>query len=66
MSRSAPICQTLKPLMRTRVRRLRYGVGADQRPVILNAEVLEAIRVPPPPVMGRDWNTTTSKIAVIH
>jgi hypothetical protein len=32
--------------MRTRVRRLRYGVGADQRPVILNTEVLEAIRVP--------------------
>jgi hypothetical protein len=52
MSRSAPICQTLKPLMGTRVRRLRSGVGADQRPGILNA-VLEAICVPPPPVMGQ-------------
>jgi hypothetical protein len=31
--------------------------------VILNA-VLEAIRVPPPPVMGCNWNATTSKIAV--
>ena len=39
--------------------------GAGQRPVILNV-VLEAIRVPPPPVMGRNWNATTSKIAVIH
>jgi hypothetical protein len=40
--------------------------GADQRPVILNTVVLEAIRVPPPPVMGRNWNTSTFKIAVIH
>ena len=66
MSRSAPICQTLKPLMRTRVRRLRYVVGVDQRPVILNTVVLEAICVPPPPVTGHNWNTTTSKTAVIH
>ena len=33
------------------------GVGADQRPVTLNA-VLEAIRVPPPPEMGRNWNAS--------
>jgi hypothetical protein len=33
---------------------------------VLNTVVLEAIRVPPPPVMGRNWNTTTSKIAVIR
>lgn len=43
----------------------RPGVGADQRPVILNA-VLEAIRVPPPPVVGCNWNATTSKTPVIH
>jgi|HubBroStandDraft_2_1064218.scaffolds.fasta_scaffold1083606_1 hypothetical protein len=43
----------------------RPGVGADQRPVMLNA-VLKATRLPPPPVMGRNWNATTSKIAVIH
>jgi hypothetical protein len=43
----------------------RPGVAADQRRVVLNA-VLEAIRLPPPPVMERISNATISKIAVIH
>jgi hypothetical protein len=51
--------------MRTRVRRLRSAVGADQRPGTLNA-VLEAIRVPPPPVPERNedriWSTGVQEL----
>ena len=55
------ICSNLPNLAATYANSVSVASGPVlvpiKRPVIFNA-VLEAIRVPPPPVMERNWNTT--------